>query len=312
MNIKHIHLSIYSRIILLLVISVTLGASELMAQDSTTTAVDSSAPVLKKKSYTKNTFEGNFLIDDQTVMVPIKGTFEFIISHRFGTTDHSFSDLFGLFAGANMRLGFNYTPIKDLQVGFGVSNYNMQTDWSLKYAILKQTKDNSMPLSITYYGNAAMDTRARNSSLNIVTTSDRFAFFNQILIARKVSEIFSVQAGFSDTHVNNVPGYYDDANVIHPAMKNDHLAVNFGGRFKISPKTSIIVNYDQPITQHPMYNPHPSISFGLDMKSSGHDFQVFAGNNGYTLPQNNNFLNQNDYTKGQFVIGFNISRLWNF
>ena len=61
-----------------------------------------------------------------------------------------------------------------------------------------------------------------------------------------------------------------------------------------------------------MANPHPNISFGLEMKSSGHDFEVFAGNYGSVLPQNNNLFNQNDYTKNQFLIGFNISRLWNF
>jgi len=299
---------VFFRILLLLIIITVTTGIELNAQDSTAAPVKT----VKKKSYTKNTFEGNFLIDNQTVMVPIKGTFEFDINHRFGTTDHSFTDLFGLFAGANMRLGFSYTPIKDLQIGFGANNYNMIVDWSAKYAIVKQTRNNSMPVSVTYYGNAAMDTRARNASLPIVTTSDRFTFFNQILVARKFTEALSVQAGISLTHFNNVDGYYDASNNFQHAMKNDHLAVTFGGRFKISPKTSIIVNYDQPLTQHPMNNPHPNLSLGLDMKSSGHDFQVFFGNYGYTLPQLNNMLNQNDYTKGQFLIGFNISRLWNF
>src|ERR1017187_9602651 len=76
----------------------------LAAQDST--QVDSSAPepVVKKKSFVKNTFEGNYLIDNQTVMVDVKGTFEFAIQHRFGIASNEFRDLFGLFAGANMRL----------------------------------------------------------------------------------------------------------------------------------------------------------------------------------------------------------------
>jgi len=307
---KHLNIlykNYYFKTLCFLVLIVHLSSNS-NAQDSTSMSVVEKKP----KSFTKNTFEGNYLIDEQTVMVPIKGTFEFDINHRFGTTDHGFKDLFGIFASANMRLGCSYVPIKDLQVGFGANNFNMQVDWSIKYAVLKQTRDNRMPVSITYYGNAAMDTRARNSSLPIVTTSDRFSFFNQILIARKITEAFSVQGGFSITHFNNVEGYYDASNNIQPAMKNDQLSFNVGGRYKISPQTAIIVNYDQPLTQNPMHNPHPNISFGLEMRSSGHDFQVFAGNYGYTLPQNNNFLNQNDFTKGQFVIGFNISRLWNF
>lgn len=68
----------------LLVIAVLLGSSNLIAQDATS----SNAPVVKKKSFVKNTFEGNHIIDNQTVVVPIKGTFEFDIQHRFGTFEH--------------------------------------------------------------------------------------------------------------------------------------------------------------------------------------------------------------------------------
>ncbi|OQP64226.1 hypothetical protein A3860_19810 [Niastella vici] len=307
LTVLHRYATLYRKLIILLLFSAVYSGNNLSAQDST-----AAEPVVKKKSYAKNTFEGNYLIDNQTVMVPVKGTFEFDISHRFGTVNNGFTDLFGLFAGANMRLGFSYVPVKDLQVGFGVNNFNMQVDGSLKYALLKQTKDNAMPVSVTYFGNLAMDTRKKNASLPIVTFSDRFTFFNQVLVARKITEALSAQVGFSITHFNNIEGYYDKSNTIQLKMKNDHLAVCFSGRYKITPKTSIVANYDQPITQHAMNNPHPNISLGLQMQTSGHTFQVFAGNYGYTLPQDNNLLNQNDYTKGQFVIGFNISRLWNF
>jgi hypothetical protein len=285
-----------------------LSLSTVSAQDSTAAP----QPVAKKKSFTKNTFEGNTLIDNQTVMVPIKGTFEFDIQHRFGTVNNGISDLYGIFAGANMRLGFSYVPIKNLQVGFGASNDRMQVDWNLKYALLRQTKDGSMPVSVTYFGNAVMDTRKEDPSTIFVTTADRFSFFNQISVARKITEQFSVQVSASLSHFNNVAGYQDTAGKIRPQMKNDNFTISFLGRYKISPKTAIIVDYDQPVTQNPMNNPHPNIAFGLEMATSGHTFQIFAGNYGYILPQNNNVLNQNDFTKGQFVIGFNISRLWNF
>lgn len=298
--------SLQLRLLLLLLVATVITGAELKAQDATT------APVVKKKSYVKNTFEGNFLIDNQTVMVPIKGTFEFDIQHRFATIDHQFTDLFGLFGGANMRLGFSYTPIKDLQVGFGANNFNMIVDGSLKYAVIKQTKNSSIPVSVTVYGLAAMDTRAKSDALPIVTTSDRFSFFNQLIVARKFSEAFSLQASFNYSHFNSVPGYFDANDIVQTATLNDHYSVSVGGRVKISPKTSIIVNYEQPLTQHPLNDVYPNISFGFDMKSSGHDFQVFFGNYGNTLPQYNSVFSTNDFTKGQYVIGFNISRLWNF
>ena len=278
-----------------------------LAQDSTV-----QAPVVKKTAYAKNTFDGNYLIDNQTVMVPIKGTFVFDIQHRFGTVEHGFADLFGIFAGANMRLGFSYTILKNLQLGFGATNDRMQVDWNVKYALLKQTKNNKVPVSITLFGNTVMDTRARNSSLPIVNFSDRMSFFSQVIIARKVTEKISVQVAPSLSYFNNVEGYYDDKGNVQPKFNNAHLAVSFSGRYKLTGSMSLMANYDQPLTQHPMNNPHPNISFGIDMKTSGHEFQIFAGNYGFILPQNNNLYNQNDYTKGQFLIGFNISRLWNF
>ena len=296
------------RSLLLVAVIAALAGTDLRAQDSTTAAA---APV-KKKSYTKNTFEANFLIDEQTVMVPVKGSFEFYINHRFGTVNNGIKDLYGIFAGANMRLGFSYVPVKDLQVGFGVNNYNMEVDGNLKYAILKQTKDNSMPISVTYFGVMVMNTSQANSSNMIVATSDRFSFFNQILVARKINEKLSVQAGIALTHFNNVAAYYDANHEVQPLMEHDNLTFCAGGRYKLTPGMAIIVNYDQPLTQNLTNNPHPNFSFGLEMSTSGHDFQIFAGNYGYTLPTDNTVYNQNDISKGQFVIGFNISRLWNF
>ena len=314
---------LFSCLVLSMMLVLT-GIGDLKAQDSTAAnkpgaaaaaapvTPDADVPVVKKKSFVKNTFDGNYLIDNQTVMVPIKGTFEFDIQHRFGTVNNGISDLYGIFSGATMRLGFSYVPIKNLQLGFGACNDRMQIDWNLKYALLRQTKDNSMPVSVTYFGNAVMDTRKRDATTLFVKGSDRFTYFNQLLVARKFCDKLSVQAGISLSHFNNVPAYTDGNGKQQSAMRNDHFAFTAGGRYKIAPKTAIIVNYDQPLTRHPMDNPHPNLSGGLEMATSGHTFQVFAGNYSNVLPQNNNVLNQNDYTKGQFVIGFNITRLWNF
>jgi hypothetical protein len=74
----------FTRVCLLIVLCCSLG--NLIAQDST-----APVSVAKKSSFVKKTFEGNFILDNQTVMVPIKGTFEFDIQHRFGTTDKGIS-----------------------------------------------------------------------------------------------------------------------------------------------------------------------------------------------------------------------------
>jgi len=296
------------RAVILVAAVLTFSSSGLRAQDSSKTAV----PVSKTKAYVKNTFGSNYLIDDQTVMVPIKKTFEFYIQHQFGTVNQGLSNFFGVFEQANMQFSMTYVPVKDLQVGFGFGNYNMEVNGNVKYALLKQTKNGSMPVSVTYFGMMVMNTMKASSSNYIVTTADRFSYFNQILIARKINDKLSLQAGIGMTHWNNVPGYYDSTGKVQSQLQNNNWTFCAGGRYQISPGMAILVDFDQPLTQNAMNNPRPNISFGLEMSTSGHDFQIFAGNYGYDLATDNTVFNQNNYKQGQFLIGFIISRLWNF
>jgi len=291
---------------LLVILSCSLGT--VMAQDTT-----ANHSVVKKTSYVKNTFDGNFIIDNQTVMVPVKGTFEFDIQHRFGTVNNGFTDLFGIFSGATMKLGFSYTPVNNLQLGFDATNENMQVDWNLKFALLKQTKDGSTPVSITYFGNLAMDTRKKDSTNLFVNVSDRLSYFSQIIIARKFSDKFSLQISPSVSAFNNPAGYLNVYGTQMPQWTGAHFSISASGRYKISDGSSLIANYDQPLSQQPGGNtPRPNISFGIEFRTSGHDFEIFFGNYSSLLQQNNNLYNINDVAKGQFLIGFNISRLWNF
>lgn len=278
-----------------------------VAQD---VAADSTqpAPVAKKKPI-KNTFESNWIQDNQSVMVPIKGTFEMDIQHRFGTVNKGYKDLFGIYAPSNIRIGFCYVIRNNFQLGLGFTKDRLQWDLNGKYAIVKQGKTGGWPISISYFANVVIDTRDKS---NFVTGTDRLSYFNQLLIARKITEKFSAQVAPSLSHFNNVEGYVDENGKIQKKMKNDHFAIAVMGRYKLTPKTNFMVNYDQPLTQHPMNNPHPNISFGLEMVTSSHAFQVFFGNYHGIIPQSNNVYNQNNYRKGQFEIGFNITRLWNF
>ena len=57
-------------------------------------------------------------------------------------------------------------------------------------------------------------------------------------------------------------------------MQNDMVAVSFGGRFKISPQTSILVDYSQPLTQFDANQPKPGLSIGTEFATSAHAFQT--------------------------------------
>jgi hypothetical protein len=309
----------------LLILALCMQAS-VFAQDSTG-ATDKTAPASNSRPRpVRNTFESGFIIDDQTVMVPVKGTFEADIQHRMGTVQNGYQDFWGLFGVANIRLGFAYAPVKNLYLGFGVSKDNLLWDGSVKYALLKQTKG-YMPVSVTYYGNLGWKTIADPNHLLFTYNTERLSYFNEIMIARKVNDKLSIQGAVSISHQNSVPGYYSVYDSTHKEIyKTQHWnmwAVSVVARYKLTSKTALIVDYDQPLTRWPQDNPHPNIAFGFEFNTSGHSFQIFAGN--YTLlnPQLNSLYNANNpigFTQtngtkvpgGQFHIGFNISRLWNF
>jgi hypothetical protein len=260
-------------------------------------------------------WESTWLIDNQTTLVPVKGSFEFMMNHRFGTIYNGISDIYGIYgSGANIRLGFNYTLWDNVgfgalkgrvAVGFGSTKNGMIQDFNLKYGFLQQTRNGRIPVSVTYYTNMGLATANKKEELPNGNSSDRLSFFNQIIISRKFSEKLSVQVAPSVSHFN----------VVEPAMQNDHVAVAVSGRYKFSENSSLIVNYDQPITQHTDNNPQFNVSAGIEMATSSHAFQIFVTNYPYIVPQYNNMYNQPNTAHAWYqdlFIGFNISRQWNF
>ncbi len=302
-----------------------LMTGNVIAQTDSATTNEVAAP--SKPKPVKNTFPSVWIIDNQTVMVPVKGTFEMDIMHRFGTVNKGYKDFWGFFAPSNIRLGVSYAPIKNLNIGIGITKSNMLWDASAKYALIRQTKG-IYPVSITYYGNMAYDTRddADNSIFKYAT--QRVSFFNQLIIAKKINNKLSLQIAPSISHQNAVNGYYtkndSTGKEIYSDMKHDHIAIAFSGRYKLTNVMALMFNYDQPITKHKNNNPNPNLSFGLEFNTSSHSFQLFCTNYYFLSPQRNNLYNTNSpfaYTDkatgnkvkgGQFMIGFNITRLWNY
>ena len=295
----------------------------LKAQDSS--GVSATKTIAKAKPV-KNTFQSIWIIDDQSVMVPVKGTFEMDMQHRFGSVQNGSSDLFGIYGISDIRLGVDYAPINNLYIGTGITKTKMLWDGSVKYAIIKQTK-HKFPVSVTYYGNMAYDTRKDPAKFLFTYGTQRLSYFNELIVARKITDKFSVQVSASVSHQNSVNGYYtvydSTTKTVFKDQKFDMFAFAVCARYKLTNTTSFIVDYDQPLTKQPTANPSPNLAFGFEFNTSGHTFQFFAAN--YTLlnPQQNNLYNTNSpfgYTQtggvkmpgGQYVIGFNITRLWNF
>lgn len=268
-------------------------------------------------------FESSYLIDDQTTEVGEKKTLGFAIQHKFGTIENGVDDLWGIYgAGRNIRLGLDYVPWKNVQIGAGLSKIDMAADFSLKWAVLKQTSDNKIPVSLALYGVAVVnnkpiedfetgkvvDSKAESTSPSDIVFMDRMSYFSQFLVSRKFGEWLSVQAGGSFTHYNMVA--WDE--------NHDLFGWHASGRIKLTTNGSLIATYNAPIAidkiseQKEMPEYKPTFSVGWQISTFTHAFQLYVSNSTFMSPQENMMYNRSSFDKKGIAIGFTITRLWAF
>jgi len=253
-----------------------------------------------KEKLERPAFESATLIDNPTNVLFNKNTLEIQMAHRFGLINGGTQDLAGFWAPSNIRIGVSYAIHDRLTIGFGTTKFDLLQDFNWKVGIFNQTRSNSMPISVSYYGNFTVDARKDNEFYHI---QDRYSFFNEIIIAKRFSPEVSLQLAPSISHYNKVTSTMG---------ANDLIAIAFGGRFKVSPQTALIVDYTQPVTTFSQDNPKPGLSVGVEFSTSAHTFQLFATNYNGLVPQKNIMFNTNDFFKGDFLIGFNITRNYSF
>lgn len=285
-------------------------SSSMLAQENDSIKAKEKAPKKIDKPV-RSPFGSGYLIDNLSTDVPIKKTLEFIIQHKFGTVENGASDFFGIYApGSNIRLGLNFVPFDNVQIGYGLSKKNMNSDFNIKWSVLKQTRKNTMPLSLTLFANLAVD--GRNESVFGIDykSTHRISYFSQAIVSRKFTDWLTLQAAGSFTHYNAVDTIAD----------HDKIGIHFSGRVKFSPQSSFIFNYDIPLDIEGLYSPHgkealkpkPNLALGVEISTSTHAFQIFIGTANGLLPQDIMMYNQNDWTEGEMALAFSITRLWNF
>ncbi|WP_299553759.1 DUF5777 family beta-barrel protein [Seonamhaeicola sp.] len=251
-------------------------------------------------------FESATLIDNATNVLFNKNTLEVMMQHRFGEINGGENDLAGFWGASNIRIALSYAILDRLTVGFGTTKEGRLQDFNWKAGLLSQTRSDRIPVSVTYYGNYTIDARKKDK---FAVTQHRYSYFNQLIIARRFSPNFSLQIAPSVSHFNGVDSF----------MENDRFAIALGGRAKVSSQTAILFDYSQPITSFgtdpdfpDLSYDNPGISLGVEFGTSSHTFQIFLTNLRGIVPQQNYMKNTNDFFDGDFLIGFNITRNYNF
>lgn len=236
------------------------------------------------------------LVDNPTTLNLYKGAISLEINHRFSEIKE-ISDLFGIYGTANTRLAVNYGITDRIQAGFGTTrDYKLQ-EFEWKVAILTQTRSNSMPVSLSYYGNAVIDARSDDNfgPESEYSFAHRMSYLTEVVLANKTGK-FSFMLSPAFAWFNGVPYGYNNIN----------MSVSAGVRAQVIGFNSIILEYDQPLTQHEALETYPNLSAGIEIGTSTHSFRVFVCNSPYIVKQYNMYYNTNNPWEGEFRFGFNI------
>lgn len=256
-----------------------------------------------KKEFSTATFKTTRNINFHTSEVIGKRCLDFRISHRFGDINSGSYNAWGIDGGANIRLGLEYSHDGRLLFGLGRTSTGKIIDGFLKYRLLRQTTDNSMPLSITLFSSMyhTFERTKVNGENYYKNPTDRMSFCNQIIIARKFNPSFSLELLGGMVHYNMVNKITD---------KNDCFFVGGVTRIKFTKRQAITLEYAYRLNNYsntPYYN---SLGIGYEVETGGHVFQMHLTNS-FGLTENQYFMYTGTKWSNMGVrLGFNISRVF--
>lgn len=233
-----------------------------------------------------------------------KGTLEIAFYNRYWNIPDFKGQRF-LADKVSIRYGLDYAFSDNFTFGLGYTNYDKITDGFFKYKLLKQRQNSNKGLvSITLvqgFSHRKVESMYNDYYQQINTSSSsKYAFTSQVLIARKINTELSLQVA---------PTFIQRAeNPLIDDPKNQ-FAIAFGGRHKIGGHASIVSEYfyvTNPITSIENYNAF-MIGINWELSHLMLQFQMtnarnFAEDTFITQTRNN--FNAKD---GNFHFGFNAT-----
>jgi len=191
-------------------------------------------------------------------------------------------------------------------------------DTAFQRSIANQVVQNDTNYALNYitYNQAAGLKGANVSDLGSLfdhtfKASYRFSYFAEFMIARRFCKEFSAQLAISWVHYNLVDQTTMENNHVNGGI-NNNINIAGIGKLKISPQTSIMLSYSQPLMTYLNTAPWPNMGLGVEISTSTHAFQIFLTSANGLVPQETIMYNPNNPYNGAILLGFNITRLWTF
>lgn len=250
-------------------------------------------------------FKATRLIFSPTTETVKKNNLNFLVIHRFGdigTATGGFKTFFGLDAINDVYIGFEYGFTDNFQVMVGRSTIGQIGETQFKWHIVHQTNDGSTPLNVTLLGGEGIRPYGHFGSF-----SDRMSFIGEAIISRKFSPAFSFEI---------LPIYVQDNQPLPnvPGNENGFFSLAGAGRLKVTKHMSLIVDYEHPFSSFRNNSGafEDPLGFGAEFETGGHVFTLNITNARGISQINSLSDSEASYGRGQFRLGFTISRMFDF
>ncbi|MEZ5038927.1 MAG: DUF5777 family beta-barrel protein [Saprospiraceae bacterium] len=252
-------------------------------------------------SYVGASFKTNRVINLHSLENTAAGVLDIKISHRFGTLNGGFYELFGL-DQASIRIGGDYGITNRLMIGFGRSSYEKTLDGFFKYKLLRQSTGlRKMPISAALFASTAIQTLKWQNTDRENLFSSRLFYTFQLIVGSKISEQLTLQLSPTLVHRNLV-----DVNEV----KNDVMALGAAGRIKLSKRLTLNAEYIYVLPDQLAPGFKNSLSIGFDIETGGHVFQLHFTNSTSMIAKGYIAETVGDWGDGGIHFGFNVSRVF--
>lgn len=270
---------------------------QVFAQDDLLKQLDSVKPTEKQVEIAG--FKGLQICNMQSTKLTSKGECYILISHRFGDLTEGLDNFFGL-DDAYTKIGAIYGATNWLSIGVSRQTNNKIYELTAKYKFKSQETD-GFPVSIVGYNTMDINTNLSTDIYPDLEFYNRLGYSTQLLISRKFSPKFTAELAPIYIHKN----LYDPT-----TEKENQFVVAMGGRYKLTKRLSLNLEYAPRIDAPENTVYHDLLSVGLDIETGGHIFQLVFSNC-QTMNDVYVFTNATgDWTGGSIYFGFNLYRVF--
>lgn len=258
------------------------------------------------------TFKDTRVINSHSTETLRAGKMDIRIGHRFGDIAGQaggWTSFYGLESAQDILTGVEYGVNNDLTIGLtrykGSGPLKQNVNGMAKLKILEQDVNGRNSFNLTMVGITTFSTMAKSETEGVLNyfakRNHRLSYHLELLMARKFGDRFSLQLSGGITH----------RNIVSSSEENSTISIGAASRIQLTKAMGLIFDIKKPFLPNKTGFQHWPTGVGFEWETGGgHVFQLNVTNaTGLNETDYIPYTNS-DWTKGQFRLGFTISRLF--